>query len=351
MTTDAVPQTTPQPRPATGAARATFIAFIVLAIMVWVGIAVGANTRTPGVIGLAAAVFGGFFAAVLTAAIGGWIALKLAEGLHDAPPATADAFNHDLAPALRDLDDAQRPVAKHMIEQAAWRTPAFAALGVAGWSVLVLLGLPGGVLDFSLVLLLAGLAGYGWTRLKAGREQAQLYLQHGVGTLVSVMGGLVWRKASGIDLRALQAAGILPRAAESGATGEVAGVHAGVAIRVAPLATRPPQGADKATGASFNGLLIELDAPHLFAESMEALAAAHPAAPVRIGQLATLPGFGAPVSAASGSRVLIALPERTKPRLFAPPLLAGSAAAAPRLARIRQLVAAVQRIADAFAPR
>lgn len=350
MTLDAVTDATPQDRPTKGAARATFLAFVLLAVVVWIGIAVGTNVRAPGIVGLAAAVLGGFFAAVLTAAIGGWIALKLAEGVHDMPPAAPDAFNPELAPALRALDDAQRPITRRMVEQAAWRTPAFAAGGIVVWSALVLIGFPGGVLDFSLILLLAGLAGYGFTRLQAWREQSDAYLQRGVGTLAGSLGNLVWRKASAIDLKALQAAGILPRAVESGATGEVAGMHDGVTVRIAPLNTKPPQGADKATSPTFSGLLIELEAPHLSVSSMEALTAVHPAASVRIGQLAALPGLGAPVSTASGARILIAVPERTKPRLFTPPLLAGSSAAAPRLAGIRQLVAAVLHIVDGLAP-
>lgn len=352
--TDAAPHdpSTPHAPSTKGAARAAFIAFLALAAIVWVGIAVGANVRAPGVVGLVGAVLGGFFAAVLTAAIGGLIALKLAEGAHDTPPAAPDAFNPDLAPALRALGEAQRPISRRMVEQAAWRTPAFAAAGIAAWSLLVLVGFPGGVLDFSLILLLAGLAGYGLTRLSAWREQSDAYLQRGVGTLAGSTGNLVWRKATAIDLKALQSAGILPRAADSGATSEIAGVHAGVSIRIAPLSTRPPQGADTATSPAFNGLLIELDAPWLSAASMEALAAAYPAVPVRIGQLAALPDLGAPLSAVTGARILIAVPERPKqPRLFAPPITPGSSAAAPRLARIRQLVAAVQHIADALAPR
>lgn len=352
MTTDAVTDATPLDPSTKGAARAAFIAFIALAAMVWIGIAVGANVRAPGVVGLVGAVLGGFFAALLTVAIGGGLALKLASGAHNTPPTAPDAFNPELAPALRALGDAQRPITKHMIEQAAWRTPAFAAAGIAAWSLLVLVGLPGGVLDFSLVLLLAGLVGYGLTRLSAWREQSDVYLQRGVGTLAGSLGNLVWRKATAIDLKALQAASILPRAANSGATGEIAGVHSGVTIRIAPLSTRPPQGADKSTSPAFNGLLIEIEAPHLSVASMEALASVHPAVPVRIGQLAALPGFGAPVSAATGPRILIALPERPKqPRLFAPPLLPGSSAAAPRLARIRRVIAAVLHIADALAPR
>jgi len=351
MTADAVTDAAPHDPSTKGAARAAFIAFLALAAMVWIGIAVGANVRAPGVVGLVGAVLGGFFAALLTAAIGGGIALKLASGAHNTPPAAPDAFNPELAPALRALGEAQRPITKHMVEQAAWRTPAFAAAGVAAWSLLVLVGLPGGVLDFSLVLLLAGLAGYGLTRLQAWREQSDVYLQRGVGTLAGSMGNLVWRKATAIDLKALQAAGILPRAADSDATGEIAGTQSGVSIRIAPLSTRPPQGADKATAPAFNGLLIEIEAPHLSVASMEALASVHPAVPVRIGQLAALPGLGAPVSAATGARILIAVPERAKPRLFASPLLPGSSAAAPRLARIRQLVAAVLHITDALAPR
>ena len=69
-----------------GAMRAAFLAFVVLAAVIWVGIAIGANARTPGAVGLAATVFGGLFASILTVAIGGGIALKLGAAETTQPP-------------------------------------------------------------------------------------------------------------------------------------------------------------------------------------------------------------------------------------------------------------------------
>ena len=350
MTSDATHPATPTTasKSPNKAARAAFIAFAGLAFMVWVGIAVGANVRAPGVIGLAATVVGGLSAAVLTLAVGGLIALKLAE----APPEIDATHMTDgdpaLAPALAAVANAQRPIMRRMVERSAWRTPLFAAVAVAAWCVLVLLGASGGVFDFSIILLGGGLAGYGWSHREAASELADVYLQRGIGTLAAQQGDLVWRKPTRIDLARLRAERVLPPASEVASAGEIAGTHRGIAIRIAPIRTKSPPDKASATDGPFTGLLIELEAPHMSVSSMEEAVTAYPRLGVRISQLGAMQGFGAPASGAAGGRVSIAMPETARPRVFDTPSAGDARTAAKRLARIRDVIAAATGLADAM---
>lgn len=353
MTMDATPSAVTRPR--NKAARAAFLAFAFLAVMVWVGIAVGANVGAPGVIGLAATVVGGLSASVLTLAAGGLIALKLAETPTADSSATTSVASGDLTliPVLLGLEDAQRPINRRMVERAAWRTPLFAAVAVAAWSVLVLLGASGGVFDFSIILLGGGLAGYGWSHREAAGELSEVYLQRGVGALAATQGDLVWRKPTRIDLSRLGTEKVLPPASEAASTGEIAGTHRGVALRIAPIKTKPLPGQSTGAQASgekqtFTGILIELEAPHMSVSSMEEAAQAYPRLGIRISRLGAMTGFGPPASGASGGHVTIALPETTRPRVFDPPSSGDAKAAAARLLRLREVIAAATGLADAM---
>jgi hypothetical protein len=229
---------------------------------------------------------------------------------------------------------------------------------VAVWCVLVLLGASGGVFDFSIILLGGGLAGYAWSHREASSQLADVYLQRGVGVLAATQGDLVWRKPTRIDLSRLRNETVLPPASEAASVGEIAGTHRGIAIRIAPIKTKPLPGqasGAQASGAqassarqTFTGVLIELEAPHMSVSSMEEAALAYPRLAVRISHLGAMPGFGAPASGASGGRIAIALPETGRPRVFDPPAGGDAKAAATRLLRIRELIAAVTGLADAM---
>lgn len=349
MTADAThpaPPSATATRPSSKAARAAFWSFTLLAVMVWIGIAVGANVRAPGIIGLAAAIFGGMSAAVLTFAIGGWIALKLAEAPR--APAALDIATPDLTivPALAAIESAQRPTIRRMVELSAWRTPLFASVAVAAWCVLVLLGASGGVFDFSIILLGGGLAGYGWSHREASKELAELYLQRGAGTLAP---DLAWRKPTRIDLARLRTEHVLPPAAEAFSPGELAGVHRDVTIRIAPIHTKPMADKATATDGVFTGLLIELEIPQLTHASLEAAVAADPRLAVRIGQFGALFGLGTPVSSVTPGRLSIAVPENARPRVFDPPSAGDIKTAAKRLPRIQQVITAATGIAEVLA--
>lgn len=327
--------------------RNTFLAFALLAVVIWIGIAIGANARAPGVIGLAATVFGGLFAATLTVAIGGFLALKLAasqDAQDDVRPGATMTFP-ELAPALAELESRQRPVTRTAIERAAWRTPLGAALAVAAWSVLVLLGAPGGFLDFSGALLGGGLLAWGWTRMDASRDYARIHSQHVMDALVGGMGGLSWRAEASVDTARIRDAGVLPAFSDIRTAGEISGTVSGVSLSIASIQTTPPAGADKS--ARYTGLVVLIDAPHLGGASMEDLAAARPSAVALIGQLSTLPQLGKPTSSMAPGQLTIAVQEAA-PRLFDPPTQPGSTAAAPRLARVRQVVEAARQIASAL---
>jgi len=346
MTSDATHPVTA--KGANKAARAAFIAFAVLALMVWVGIAVGANVRAPGVVGLAATVVGGLSAAVLTLAVGGLIALKLVEEAPVRDSTSMAGSDSALAPTLAAVADAQRPITRRMVERSAWRMPLFAAVAVAAWCVLVLLGASGGVFDFAIILLGGGLAGYGWSHREAARELADVYLQRGVGTLAAAQGDLAWRKPTRIDLPRLRNEHVLPAASEALSPGEIAGTHRGVVIRIAPIKTKPLTDQTSSAEGAFTGVLIELEAPHMSVSSMEEAATAYPRLGIRISQLGAMPGFGGAASNASGGRVTIAMPETARPRVFDPPSGGDPKAAAKRLSRIRDVIAAATGLADAM---
>jgi hypothetical protein len=348
MTSGATEQSEGAARPDARAMRAAFLAFAVLAAVMWIGIAIGANARTPGVVGLAATVFGGLFASVLTVAIGGAVALGLGSGAGAVPRPAVDAADAALAPALAELETGQAPVAVRLRERAAWRAPLGAAAGIALWCVFVTLGAPGGVLDFSAVILGGGLAGYGWALAQAARENRDIYLTRAANVLASGLGALTWRSGARVDAAELQALGLLPAPAASiKSQGEIAGAHAGLQLRITPFATVPPPGADKAS--AFKGLLVDIDTAQVAATTMEALLASRPALVALIEQLSTLPQLGAPRNAMASNRLMLMIPETGAPRVFDPPAQAGAQAAAPALARVRQVIGGVLHVVEALA--
>jgi len=350
MTSDVVDTPFAEPGPPHKAARTALIAFLLLATVIWIGIAIGANTRAPGIVGLAAAIFGGLFSAVLTASIGGWIALKLAQP--DAVrPRTDEVALADpvLAPALAELDRLQRPIVRRRVERAAWRAPVGAAIGVALWAVLVLLGPAGGMLDFMAALLVGGFAGLVWSQRDAKREAAEAYSGQPIDILAAGAGGFGWRQTATLDVARLRAIGVLRSTGNVTTGGELAGTHAGASVRILPLKAAPPQGGDSA--ARFEGLLIEIEAPGLNITGMEQLAQAKPGVIALIEQISTLPGLNTPTCAMTDGRLTLAVPETLKPRVFDAPGEICVRAAAPHLARIRQVIGAILPVAAALSAR
>jgi hypothetical protein len=97
------------------------------------------------------------------------------------------------------------------------------------------------------------------------------------------------------------------------------------------------------------GVYALREGPPAGATSMDQLATGNPTVPALIAQLATLPHLGAPRSAIADGRLVLVIPETGAPRVFDPPSQPGARQAAPRLARIRQVLGAVLHVTDALA--
>ena len=121
MTTQAAQETSGKVPPSTQIGRVVFTAFLGLAAIAWIGIAVAANSRTPGVVGLATAVFGGFFVALLIAAVGGWIAIKLCVPPKPHLPEVmgVDEVGGEMHAILTDLEMYRQDISRQVKERSA----------------------------------------------------------------------------------------------------------------------------------------------------------------------------------------------------------------------------------------
>lgn len=175
-------------------------------VIAWIGIAVAANARAPGLIGVATSVIGGFVA-LLIAAIGGGIALKLSEprAPEMAPvtpnPVTPNTVAQNDEPGgemraiLTDLEVYRRDIFQQVVELSAWRIPACAGVGLCLWTLLALAGAPGGALDFVLVMIFGGLVGYIWSIQEQSREYQKVYRERVMPRLAASFGEITWRTA------------------------------------------------------------------------------------------------------------------------------------------------------------
>lgn len=140
MTTQAAQEIPGKVPPNSQIGRVVFTAFLGLAAIAWIGIAVAANSRTPGVVGLATAVFGGFFVALLIAAVGGWIAINLSVPPKPHLPEVmgVDEIGGEMHAILTDLEMYRQDISRQVKERSAWRVPACAGVGLCAWTLLAL---------------------------------------------------------------------------------------------------------------------------------------------------------------------------------------------------------------------
>ncbi|RYG34837.1 MAG: DUF3137 domain-containing protein, partial [Burkholderiales bacterium] len=239
--------------------RVVFTAYLGLAAIAWIGIAVAANARTPGLIGFATSIFGGFFVALLIAAIGGGIALKLSEprAARRAPAMPGDEPNGEMRAILGDLEGYRQDIYQQVVERSAWRIPACAGVGLCVWTLLALVGAPGGALDFVLVMIFGGLVGYIWSIHEQTREYSKVYRERVMPRLAASFGEITWRDAVMPDLARLKAEHVFQSYGEVRATNELAGTYRGLPINIVELKLMSPD--EKQKEPVFDGLLIDID--------------------------------------------------------------------------------------------
>lgn len=374
---------------ATQIGRVVFIAYIGLAVIAWIGIAVAANARAPGLIGVATSVIGGFFVALLIAAIGGGIALKLSEprAAEMAPvtpnPVTPnDEPGGEMRAILTDLEAYRRDIFQQVVELSAWRIPACAGVGLCLWTLLALAGAPGGALDFVLVMIFGGLVGYIWSIQEQSREYQKVYRERVMPRLAASFGEITWRNAVMPDLARLKDEHVFQSYGEVRATNELAGTYRGLPINIVELKLMSPDENQKAP--VFDGLLIDIDlrrdtgattaalsdaAPRTNAadgkqrveiaepgfeqaydvystDPEAARALLNPALTERLLKLGERGDFGRPTLLCSGSRVTVAAPKAEGRPLFEPPSFTKPDDNRETLLKLRGDIEAVLRLAD-----
>ena len=234
MTTHAAQEISGKAPPNTQIGRVVFIAFLGLAAIAWIGIAVAANSRTPGVVGLATSVFGGFFVALLIAAVGGWVALKLSEPRKPYAPEvmSADEVGGEMHAILTDLERYRQDIAQQVKERSAWRVPACAGVGLCAWTLLALTGAPGEAMDFIVVIIVGGFIGYFWSMRELSLQYEKLYRERVLPRLAASFGEITWRNAVMPDLARLKAEHVFRNFGEAIATNELAGTYRGLPINI-----------------------------------------------------------------------------------------------------------------------
>lgn len=355
MTSQAAQEIAGKARPAAQIGRVVFIAFIGLAAIAWIGIAVGANARTPGLVGLATSVFGGFFVALLIAAVGGGVALKLSEPRRQVRPLLATG-NHgpEMQAILNDVEVYRQDILRQSTERTAWRAPACAAVGLCAWTLIAMAGAPVGALDFLAVMTGGGLVGYGWSLHEATRQYAATYRARVLPRLAASFGEITWRPPVMPDLQRLRSSGLFPAFSDPKAEGELAGTHRGVAVHIVDLHLAA-YGDDRKAPPAFTGLLVDVDLKREHSdtsatiEGVATLEATHPGLQERIDRLGVLEGFGRPKAVASGNRLTIALPRTAKTSAFHTPAFGNATAGPEALTQLRTAIAAILDVVETLA--
>ncbi len=373
--------------PASGEAqigRVVFIAYLGLAAIAWIGIAVAANARTPGVIGVALAIIGGFFVALLIAAVGGSIALKLSEprAPQMTPTQPSDEPASEMRAILSDLEAYRRDIYQQVVESSAWRIPACAGVGLCLWTLLALAGAPGGALDFALVMIFGGLVGYIWSIQEQSREYQKVYRERVMPRLAASFGEITWRDAVMPDLAHLKGEHVFQSYGEVRATNELAGTYRGLPINIVELKLMSPD--EKQKAPVFDGLLIDIDlrrdtgattaavsdatprnhatdgkqrvqmaepgfeqAYDVYSTDPEAARALlNPELTERLLKLGERGDFGRPTLLCNGSRVTVAAPKAEGRPLFEPPSFTKPEDNRETLLKLRGDIEAVLRLAD-----
>lgn len=392
MTTQAAQEIPGKVPPNSQIGRVVFTAFLGLAAIAWIGIAVAANSRTPGVVGLATAVFGGFFVALLIAAVGGWIAINLSVPPKPHLPEVmgVDEIGGEMHAILTDLEMYRQDISRQVKERSAWRVPACAGVGLCAWTLLALTGAPGDTMDFIVVIIVGGFVGYFWSMHELSLQYDKLYRERVLPRLAASFGEITWRNAVMPDLARLKAEHVFRNFGEARATNELAGTYRGLPINIVELKLMNAEEKKRDTTV-FDGLLIDIDLRRdteattavvsdagAFGNLRDRLAARgrqrvkledvafervyevystdqvaarallHPALMEKLLKLGERGDFGRPVLLCSGSRLTVAAPKTDGRALFQPPPFTKPAANRETLLRLRGDIEAVLELADAL---
>lgn len=391
MTTPAAQEAPAKLRRPAPIGRTVFIAFMGLAIVAWIAIAIASNTRAPGVVGFLGAMFGGIFVFVLIAAVGGWVALKLSEPAAAAKIAIAIPEGADpaLAPHLAELETYRADVMRQVKERSAWRVPLAMAVGLAMWTAFVLGGHEGGVADYIFVMTMFGIAGYLWVSHELTLKYATLYREKVLPKLAATFGDLSWRRASKPDLARLKAEKVFRGDFTTTVENEIAGMYRGLNLSLVEVRLRSdPKVEDK---WAFDGLLVRIvlardtgattaviadgatlgnlrdrllangrqraaledsEFERLYETYSDNPAAArallHPALVAALKRLRQHPRFGPPMLFCLGAELTLAIPRAARREFFAPPGFGSATASTETLVRLREDIAAVLPVADAL---
>lgn len=372
-------------------ARVVLLAFLGLAILAWIGIAVAANQQTPGIVGLATGVFGGLFAALLIAVVGAWIAMKLAfPAAPDIAPALASVGDVDpqLLSLLSEVEAQRLDTLRQIKERAAWRVPLCAAAGVGIWILGQFTGDPGDAFDFLAMLIVPGIMGYVWAALELGDRYGKLYKERVLPKLAAQFGDITWRPAVMPELQPLYDERIFRTKGQAEADDELTGLYRNLPISIVEL--KIEQKAGKSRILVFDGLLMQLDLPRdtnavttvtsdagaignfsdrladsgrervrledpVFEKIYEvygtdqvaARALLHPAFMEKLLALGEMPDFERPLVLCVGRKLIFAMPKRGARNLFEAPSYRKPAASLDALVTLKKDIAAVLSAADA----
>jgi len=392
MTTQAAQEIPGKVPPNSQIGRVVFTAFLGLAAIAWIGIAVAANSRTPGVVGLATAVFGGFFVALLIAAVGGWIAINLSVPPKPHLPEVmgVDEIGGEMHAILTDLEMYRQDISRQVKERSAWRVPACAGVGLCAWTLLALTGAPGDTMDFIVVIIVGGFVGYFWSMHELSLQYDKLYRERVLPRLAASFGEITWRNAVMPDLARLKAEHVFRNFGEARATNELAGTYRGLPINIVELKLMNAEEKKRDTTV-FDGLLIDIDLRRdteattavvsdagAFGNLRDRLAARgrqrvkledvafervyevystdqiaarallHPALMEKLLRLGERGDFGRLVLLCTGSRLTVATPKAFGRELFQPPAFTKPAASRETLLRLRGDIEAALGLADAL---
>jgi hypothetical protein len=367
----------------------------VLAVVTGLAIGIAGIIRQPNLEGIATAVFGAFFIALLIMGASAWIAMRMMTGPPRPPDLSAgDAIAASLKHVLDELELTRLETVNAVNRRATWRVPLCAAIGL----VIMVLGMfsddPPDLIEAAGMIIVPGIMGYVWASAKLSNEYALRYKARVLPELAKSFGDLSYRHAFPPDMGRLKEEGVFKRFDAVTADDEIHGTHRNLPLNIVELKLEHGSGDNRKT--VFDGLLVSIDLPRdtnavtavisdagaigNFADRMKAQpmlagqkrervrledpefekvyevygtdqiaarALLHPAFMEKLLALGRLPDFGLPLVLCSGRSLQIAMPKKIGRDLFEPPGFQKPAASREALIQLRKDIETILGAADA----